>query len=107
MNSRHDLNDPWLILRTSIFHNFHDFQKTWLRDKGSRHLQQMACIPSERTSKTMIVDVENESYHAPGRYIAAIKEVIGPPTGGRPLRQSGGPLLPGGECFTQFQDHNL
>ena len=51
------------MLRTSFFHDFHDFQKVVRYFWGARPRTEMAYIPSERALKTMMTDIENDPYH--------------------------------------------
>ena len=68
-------------------------------DKDSREVGETAYIPSERASKIMVVHIEFVSFDELEPEISWIKGGPGKPAGGTPSRQSGGHLLPGGECF--------
>ena len=62
MTPRCFLDHPKLILRTSFFHDFHDFQEVSATPGWSRHLQKKLNIPSERASKMMGSQIENDSF---------------------------------------------
>ena len=78
---------------------FHHVAKSVLGFMGSRYLQETAGIPSERASKTMGIQIENEKNDELHGKLWMIKGGPGTQTGGWGSRQSGGPLSPGGECF--------
>ena len=61
---RRVLRTPSLSERESpkFFTILHDFQKMWSTSKGSRPRTEMACIPLERTSTIMIMQIENDPY---------------------------------------------
>ena len=69
--------------------------------KGSGRRAEMALIPSERASKTIMSDVEFVLIHGFHVEISGDKGVSGPQTGGTPWDTPKGHLAlgPGGECF--------
>ena len=91
----------WWILRTLIFHHFHDFWKVCPCFKGSRCQTEKSRIPSERASKIIIVDIEFISFHVFYHEIFWDQRAPGPLCGGSASEPpSGRPhLRPGGECF--------
>ena len=70
---------------------FHDGPRPWQCFKGSRHLAAKARVPSERTPKTMGVDVEFVLIHGFAADISRVKGVSGYHCGGWALGQSGDP----------------
>ena len=64
--------------------------------------QEKSRIPSERTSKTMGRNVENDSIDEHGAEISWVKGVQITRSGGTPSDHSGCRLSPGGECFTPW-----
>ena len=71
---------------------------------GSREVGNMTCIPLERSSKMIMVDIEFVSFDERGAEISWIKVSTGEQTGGTSWDTPKGhiPKSPGGECFAPF-----
>ena len=102
MTPRHHLNDPWLILRTSIFRDFAHFLKSGPVSQWIHQDTDMGLAPSERALKIMGIHLRDHSFDQLGPEISWVKGGPGPHNGGWGHGQSGAPCLPGGECFAPF-----
>ena len=98
----------WWILKTLIFHHFHDFWKVCPCFKGSRCQTEKSRIPSERASKIIIRNIEFISFDVFYHEIVWDQRAPGLLCGGSASEPpSGRPhLRPGGECFAPlFYDY--
>ena len=78
MDPRHHLNDPRLILRRSFFFVILDVRgRSREKLKGSGPRPATALIPSERSSKTMVIHVEFDLIHGFHVEISGIEGVPG------------------------------